>query len=155
MNHPVVTLVFAIVALAVAILAVKYAFTKESMIVRPEYYTPAVRTVRNPRTMHAPVRVRVPKRAKWAPSPVDATMVPNGSWDTNRNPARFVTNVGVFPVPADSDAVPDGLKWKSDLRQAGLKLVPQMPDVTFSTGFSDPPVGGEDYDGLFGPAGLA
>ncbi len=150
MNHPVVTLIFAVVALAVVILAVKYAFTKEPMVVRSEYYTPRRKSV-----AHAPVRVRVSKQAKWAPSPVDATLVENGSWDTNRNPSGFVTNIGVFPVPADSDAVPDGLKWKSDLRQADLKLVPQMPDVTFNTGFSDPSVGGEfQYDGVFGPAGL-
>ncbi len=155
MNHPVVTLVFAVVALAVVILAVRYAFTKEPMVVRPEYYTPARPRSARKYTTHAPVRVRVPKRVTWAPSPVDATLVPNGSWDTNRNPSGFVTNVGVFPVPADSDAVPDGLRWKSDLRRADLKLVPQMPDVTFSTGFSDPSVGGEfQYDGVFGPAGL-
>lgn len=91
------------------------------------------------------------KRVHWAPSPIDATNVRGGEWDTNRNPGSFVTNVSPdFPVPADSATIPEGLAWKTRQRAS------PMPDATFRTGFADPAVGGEyQYDGLFAKAALA
>lgn len=84
-------------------------------------------------------------KSRWAPSPVDTTIVPVGEWDTNRFPTNFMTNVGPqFPDPMMDADVPD-------MRR---RYAPQIPDVTFSTGMPDPYVGGENpFDGVFGASG--
>lgn len=145
MLHPVLTLALAILALGGVFLLVKRAFWKETMVVRGYSRKPCAKT---PTPVRVYTKARAGPQSRLAPSPIDATMVPNGSWDTNRNPSDFVTNLGSFPVPEDSDAIPNGLKWK-----AAQRFVPQMPDVTFNTGFPDPTIGGEfQFDGVFGRA---
>lgn len=102
---------------------------------RTSFAAPAPRP-RGETFIPSPVRVYVP-RAKWAPSPIDATMVQNGEWDTNRNPSYFITNKE--PV------------FDRKQRVEGQRFVPQIPNATFSTGFPDPPTGGEyQFDGVFG-----
>lgn len=140
-EHPLVKIAIAVVVLGVAIFAIRYFFAakkKETLVVLSPAKFKAAK-IRLPPT---------PPPTRWGPSPVDATNVPHGEWDTNRNPANFVTNANPnFPVPADSDTIPDGLTWKTKQRAS------PMPNATFNTGFADPTVGGEyQFDGIFGKA---
>ena len=136
-----------VIAAALAFVAAFYAWklltkkkddmTNDKMIVlSPAAFKPALPPV-------VPVRAR----KQLAPSPVDTTNVPYGEWDTNRHSANFITNAGDFPVPADSDTIPNGLAWKT-----AQKIAPQMPDITFASAIiSDPMVGSEyAFEGQFG-----
>lgn len=102
----------------------------------PSLAAPARYRHRGETFIPSPIRVYT-RRAKWAPSPIDATMVQNGEWDTNRNPSYFITNKE--PV------------FDRKQRVEEQRFVPQIPNATFSTGFPDPPTGGEyQFDGVFG-----
>lgn len=140
-EHPIAKIVLAVIVLGIAIFAIRrFVFKKKEnlVVLSPAQFKAA----------KIPVPPAPKKTVSWGPSPVDATNSPHGEWDTNRNPAGFVTNASPdFPVPADSATVPDGLTWKTKQRAS------PMPDATFSTGFADPAVGTEyQFGGVFGKA---
>lgn len=141
-EHPLLRMIAAALAIAAAFFVWKLLTKKDKMtndktvVLSPAAFKPALPPV-------VPVRAR----KQLAPSPVDTTNVPYGEWDTNRHSTNFITNAGGFPVPADSDAIPNGLAWKT-----AQKIAPQMPDITFASGIiSNPAVGSEyAFEGQFG-----
>ena len=89
------------------------------------------------------------KTVTWAPSPVDATIDEYGSWDTNRNPPNFITNVAKhFPGDSEGTVSRNQAAWDSaQMFAPPVPSVPSVPDVSMTSEFGSmnlPPVGAED-----------
>jgi hypothetical protein len=139
-----IRILIAVIVLILGIVLLKFSMRgKESEFVMA--MTPDM--IKKDRTV---VRKKMAPGMFYATSPIDATIDSNGAWDTNRNSSTFITNVSPeFPVPADSDIVPEtNLQWHRLLPTN--KTVPNA-ELLMKTEFAPIPVGDEDpFLGTFG-----
>ena len=83
------------------------------------------------------------KQVSWAPSPVDAVMVPNGEWDTNRFPDSFITNVSAgFPDNDEGIDAARKTKWTPEYPQNFA--VSSLTAMNGNTLVPEPAIGLED-----------
>jgi hypothetical protein len=90
--------------------------------------------------------------ASWAPSPVDNSMTPYGSFETNRFPNSFITNVASgFPENDEGSSAARATKW-SPPSPANFSV----PDLTMRDELGPlptPPLGSDDpFDAPLGDA---
>ena len=116
--------------------------TKYAARVKPTIKSILKKPVMNNKKMES----KKTKDIQWAPSAVDATMSPDGEWDTNRNPASFVTNItSGFP---ESDAIKNysspSTKWTPDYPTNFA-----LPDITMKSELGDMPEPALGSDDLF------
>ena len=84
------------------------------------------------------------RNASFAPSPVDAIMVPNGEWDTNRFPDTFISNVSSEGFPDNDEGISAARKTKWTPEYPQNFAASSLTSMNGNTLVPEPAVGLED-----------
>jgi len=84
------------------------------------------------------------RNVNFAPSPVDAIMVPNGEWDTNRFPDTFISNVSSEGFPDNDEGISAARKTKWTPEYPQNFAVSSLTNIQDTIPLPSPPIGGDD-----------
>lgn len=147
-NHAGIRVLVGVVVIILGFMLLKYMSVDSEDMPLTEYAAPVkkrpIGILKNPNKVIKKIEMKsLDNKQSWAPSPVDATMSPHGSWDTNRFPDTFISNISSgFPENDEGVSAARPTKWTPPTPSSMT-----IPDLTMKGELgpmAGPPIGYED-----------